>query len=83
MHSPHTTASGTRGYAVPDEDVRRRLPRSLANLAPALRLADQARVIDNGSAETPYREVADFTDGNCTVLGHVPTWAGQALSRFS
>jgi predicted ABC-type ATPase len=35
------------GHDVPDEDVRRRYERSLANLAPAVALAHEAQLYDN------------------------------------
>lgn len=50
------------GHDIPTEAILRRYPRSLANLRPASRLADEFAVIDN-SARTP-RWTMKFKDGN-------------------
>lgn len=38
------------GHSVPEEDIRRRYARSLANLPAALRQADRATILDNSTA---------------------------------
>jgi predicted ABC-type ATPase len=49
------------GHDVPPVDVRRRYERSLMNLGPALKMADEARVYDN-SGEHP-RKVLEARNG--------------------
>ena len=39
------------GHDVPDEDIRRRYARSVANLSTAIRLADEAVMYDNSGKE--------------------------------
>jgi predicted ABC-type ATPase len=70
------------GHAVPDADVRRRLPRSIANLSSALQCADEARIIDNSSVVQAYRMVAEVVGGEVTVLDDVPQWALRALAEL-
>ncbi len=63
------------GHAVPEEAVRRRYVRSLANLAAMLQNADVSFVYDNSSSEQPYqlvaRTVAGSTDRRVRPL---PAW---------
>lgn len=65
------------GHAVSEDDVRRRYGRSLRNLPAALRIADEARVYDNSSAN-PQR-VFETRRGIVTWRGSVlPQWAKTA-----
>jgi predicted ABC-type ATPase len=45
------TRTNRGGHFIPDLDVKRRYPRSLANLTEAIRLADIAEVYDNSGEE--------------------------------
>ncbi len=69
------------GHDVPEEDVRRRFPRSHANLPAALALADLALLYDNSDPDWPHREVAIFGDGARWMADNVPGWAAAALVR--
>jgi len=64
------------GHDVPDEKLRARFPRTLANLRAAVPLADEAFLFDNSSYDAPYRPVAVYRDGKL-VAGHPPRppWA--------
>lgn len=42
------------GHDVPDEKIVARLPRTLANAAAALRIADAAWMFDNADADPPH-----------------------------
>jgi len=70
------------GHTVPDSDVLRRLPRSIANLVPALHYADRALILDNGSQSSPYRTVAELADGVLKLSKSVPQWAITALNEL-
>lgn len=69
------------GHDVPDEKIVARFPRTLANAAAALRIADAAWIFDNADAEHPYRLVATARDGRL-VARHppVPSWC-RKLTR--
>jgi predicted ABC-type ATPase len=67
-------ASG--GHDVPDEKLRRRFPRTLANLRSAISVVNEAYLFDNSSTEKPFRLVAVYSQGQVTVRGNLlPDWA--------
>ncbi|HEU5320253.1 MAG TPA: hypothetical protein VFX28_05595, partial [Methylomirabilota bacterium] len=64
------------GHDVPDAKLRARFPRTLANLAAAVSVVDEAFLFDNSSADHPYRAVAVYRDGH--LVGRhppLPPWA--------
>jgi predicted ABC-type ATPase len=61
------------GHDVPDEDIRRRYERSLANLPAALKLANEAWLYDNAGTEP--RMVLETRDGVVVWKGdNEPDW---------
>ena len=62
------------GHGVPEEDVRRRFNRSLANLPAAIARSDETWIYDNASPENPYREVAILTRGSRWIAENPPAW---------
>jgi predicted ABC-type ATPase len=63
------------GHDVPDEKIASRFPRTLANLARALAVADHSFLFDNSSAEEPYRFVAELRGGRVVRSGQArPQW---------
>ena len=66
------------GQGVPEEDVRRRFDRSLANLPTAIALSDETWIYDNASPDDPYREVAILTQGSRWIAGDPPAWLDPA-----
>ena len=67
-------ASG--GHNVPDEDVRRRYYRSLANAAEALRLAHEGVVYDNSGSR--HKKVLEVRDGLVTWhIAEKPKWVAE------
>ena len=64
------------GHDVPDDRLRARFPRTLANLRAAIPLADDAFLFDNSSAQAPFRLIAVYARG-ALVSRHppIPTWA--------
>src|SRR3954471_21302911 len=50
------------GHDVPLDKIQSRFPRTLANLAAALRTVQNVFVYDNGDLSDPYRQVAIFTN---------------------
>jgi predicted ABC-type ATPase len=58
------------GHDVPEQDVRRRYARSLANLPRALALSDHALIFDNSSTDG-YQLLLEWADGH--AISHAPT----------
>ena len=72
-------AAGDRiGHPVPEEDVRRRFVRSLANLPEAMTRSDEARLYDNGSPDDPCREAAILTRNAYRFVENPPNWVTVA-----
>jgi predicted ABC-type ATPase len=65
---------GLGGHDVPEQDIRRRYERSLANLKTALSLVDSASLFDNSDA-IGYKLVALADHGDITWLAPAPGWA--------
>jgi len=61
----------TGGHAVPEEKIRARFQRLWRLLREAITLAEEAQVLDNSRAATPFRVVARYAKGR--LLG-VPAW---------
>jgi predicted ABC-type ATPase len=61
------------GHDVAEEDQRRRYPRSLANAAKALAIADEAIILDNSGSR--YVKVAVKRSGLVRFFEPVPEWA--------
>jgi predicted ABC-type ATPase len=61
------------GHDVPEEDQRRRYPRSMANMRTAFELADEAVLWDN-SGQTHVRLALKDSAG-ITILRALPDWA--------
>jgi predicted ABC-type ATPase len=61
------------GHDVPEEDQRRRYPRSMANMRKAFELADESVVFDN-SADAHLRLAVKDGD-EITILQPLPEWA--------
>jgi predicted ABC-type ATPase len=62
------------GHDVSEEDQRRRYPRSLANAAKALEIADEAMILDNSTSDG-YVKVAVKRAGGAELFEPVPEWA--------
>ncbi|WP_372782118.1 AAA family ATPase [Litorivivens sp.] len=64
------------GHSVPDEKVEARIPRMLQNVANAIPLCDEVRVLDNSSYEKPFLPVLTIKNGNYTYhIESLPDWA--------
>lgn len=69
----HRVAGG--GHDVPDDKLRQRFPRTLANLSAAIPIADEAFLFDNSSARQPYRLVAAYARGQLvSAFPPLPSW---------
>ena len=63
------------GHDVPADKLEERFPRTLANLAGAIRTLPLVRVYDNDNLRNPYRLIAVFEKGMCTELHKpLPPW---------
>jgi predicted ABC-type ATPase len=71
------------GHNVPVQKIRSRLPRTMQNIAVALHLVDEARLLDNSSRETPFRQVALIRKGRrIDTVDPLPSWAAELLTRI-
>ena len=61
------------GHDVPEEDQRRRYPRSMANMRKAYELADQAVLFDNSSKAHVRLALKDSL--GLTIYQALPDWA--------
>jgi predicted ABC-type ATPase len=70
------------GHNVPDEKIAARYPRSLANLAKALKFVPVIRVYDNSSFDEPFRFLAEFQQGKLVRCGEgtMPKWAKTVMA---
>ena len=69
------------GHNVPEEDIRRRYARSLANLPPALQLADRTLIFDNSTIEG-HRQILTIENGRVTQKAReLPEWIKTLLPQ--
>lgn len=70
------------GHDVPDDRIRKRLPRSLENAEHALEFVDAAWILDNSDADHPFRLVATTRAGQVIhVVPAAPPWCRRILAR--
>ena len=68
------------GHDVPDEKLFARYPRTLANLAAAIRELPCVLVFDNSDLRTPFRQVAAYTGGRRVwAKPPIPSWLKPVL----
>ena len=68
------------GHDVPPEKLVERFPRTLTNLAAALRELPCVLVFDNDDLKTPFRQVAAYTNGQALLLNEpIPSWFQRLL----
>jgi predicted ABC-type ATPase len=68
------------GHDVPDDKLRSRFPRTLANLQSAIARLPHVLIYDNSDLDVPYRQVAVFDRGHLRHLRDpVPEWLRPLL----
>lgn len=71
---------GQGGHDMPDDRLRARFPRTLANLKVAVPFVDRALLLDNSDTRSPYRFVALFERGRRRRKARLtPSWAVEVL----
>lgn len=69
------------GHNVPTEKLLKRIPRLLDQVKTAIPLCDEVRVLDNSSAEDPFRPLMTIRLGQVEFHQHpLPGWATKLLS---
>ena len=69
------------GHNVPTEKLLERIPRMLNQVKTAIPLCDEVRVLDNSSAENPFRPLMTIKLGQVECHQHpLPAWATQLLA---
>jgi predicted ABC-type ATPase len=68
------------GHDVPDEKLRSRFPRTLANLRAAITRLPHVLIYDNSDLSNPYRQLAVFDHGQVRHLEEpIPGWLRAVL----
>ena len=68
------------GHSVPTEKLIQRIPRMLENVRTSIPLCDQVRVLDNSSAEDPFRPILTIRHGSVALHQEpLPNWAKGLL----
>lgn len=67
------------GHPVPEEKIRARFSRLWRLLYEAVRIAEEAEVLDNSSAKTPFRVVARYSRGVLQGPAGWPPWTPKEL----
>lgn len=71
------------GHNVPEEKVSSRIPRTLKHIRQALPLCDRAYILDNSSADNPFRQIAVLRHGQLTIKQpSLPEWAQAMLTDY-
>lgn len=68
------------GHDIPEEDIRRRFPRSRTNFVDAALLADQVVVYDNASIDNPFEPVLVADVAGFEMHAHAPEWVVEAVN---
>ena len=68
------------GHSVPTEKIRSRLPRTMKNVAVALQLVDEARLLENSYHDKPFQQIALIRKGRrIQTIDPLPSWAKELL----
>lgn len=67
------------GHDVPNDKLFERYPRTLANLAAAIRELPCVLIFDNSDLRTPFRHVAAYTGGQVWSKPPLPAWLKPVL----
>jgi len=70
------------GHDVPTEKLLQPIPRMLAYVQASIPICDQVRVLDNSSADDPFRPVMTIQGGRVEIYQQpLPSWAAQMLNE--
>lgn len=68
------------GHNVPAEKIRSRIPRTMTYIRQALRLANQAWILDNSSEQDRFRQIAVMKNGGYEFkVEPLPEWINEIL----
>lgn len=71
------------GHGVPPEKLASRFPRTMKNLARAIRELPRVLVFDNSDLGEPFRKVAEFERGKAILLNEpLPRWLPAKRKRW-
>ena len=69
------------GLNVPEDKVESRIPRTLNHIRTALPLCNTVYLLDNSSAQDPFKRIANSNDGVVTQsVSPLPDWAQRLLN---
>ncbi len=71
------------GHSVPVEKIYSRIPRAMKNIASALPLVNEARLLNNSYRDNPFQEVAVVKKGRRVwAINQLPEWAEVILRNI-
>jgi len=70
------------GHDIPEQDIRRRFPRSRANFVDAALLADQVVVYDNSGIDSPFEPVLTAHAAGFEIHSLAPEWVVEAVNEI-
>lgn len=71
------------GHAVPEDKILNRIPRAMKHIQIALKIVDEARLLDNSDSKSPFKQIANIKKGKIVnKVGQLPNWAQQILKLF-
>jgi predicted ABC-type ATPase len=71
------------GHNVPPDKIKSRLPRTRQHIATALRIVDEAWLLDNSSKAQPFRQIALVNKGKrAKTIDPLPSWAEEMLQQI-
>ena len=72
------------GHSVPVKKIHSRIPRTMKNIALALPLIDEARLLNNSSRDNPFQQVVIVKGGKCKWKAKPrPQWAVEIISNVT
>lgn len=72
------------GHNVPTEKIINRIPRTLKAIKKSLPLVDEFHLLDNSSAENPFKRLAVIENQQLIKLENpLPIWAKELLQNYS
>ena len=69
------------GHSVPPDKIRSRIPRTMKHISKAIPLADEVRLIDNSSRDTPYVQISLIKNSKRSdFMSPLPDWAEMLVN---
>jgi predicted ABC-type ATPase len=71
------------GHSVPEEKILKKIPKTIINIQSALKIVDEARILDNSNSKSPFEQIAMVKDEKIQLfVKKIPQWAKSILDEF-